>query len=89
MWLIKLIQIKLWYRQSKHLETSKTAERSEFTYLNLKKNPNNNSDISYFYSGPGRTSLSHAPFDSDSPLDDDQFFSDGKTILHFLGKINS
>lgn len=39
MWLIKLIQIKLWYRQSKHLETSKTAERSEFTYLNLKKKP--------------------------------------------------
>ena len=31
-----------------------------------------------FVKGPGRISLSHAPFDSDSPLDDGQFFSDGK-----------
>lgn len=28
------------------------------------------------HEGPGRISLSHAPFDSDSPLDDGQFFSD-------------
>ena len=34
-----------------------------------------------FVKGPGRISLSHAPFDSDSPLDDGQFFSDGKSKL--------
>ncbi|XP_052709369.1 uncharacterized protein LOC128184084 isoform X3 [Crassostrea angulata] len=28
------------------------------------------------HEGPGRISLSHAPFESDSPLDDGQFFSD-------------
>lgn len=30
--------------------------------------------------------MSHAPFESDSPLDDGQFFSDGKEVCCRLGK---
>lgn len=30
--------------------------------------------------------MSHAPFESDSPLDDGQFFSDGKKVSCRLGK---
>lgn len=41
------------------------------------------------YLGPGRISLSHAPFDSDSPLDDGQFFSDGKKVSRCFGKKNN
>lgn len=30
--------------------------------------------------------MSHAPFESDSPLDDGQFFSDGKKVCFHFGK---